>query len=184
MAKKTWMILFLVGMLLVAGSSVVFAQSFSADVVFKSDKEVTTGKMYAAAQKMRMDMQGMITITRLDKKLVWMIMPEEKMYMEMPIRPGNYVPSAEAMEGEVERVLIGSDTVDGKAASKYRVTVSTEGKKDSFYQWMATDSGFPVKMAALDDSWSQEYRNLVIGEPAAALFEPPAGYTKMSMPGM
>jgi len=184
MSKKIWLTFSLICLLFLAFSAVAAAQSFSADIVMKSGNDVTTGKVFVAPQKMRMEMEGMITITRMDLKLIWMIMPEEKMYMEMAIKPGQHIPSSDKMEGEVERVLVGSHTIDGKAASKYRITVNTNGQKESFYQWIASDSGFPVKMAALDNSWSHEYRNLVMAEPAASLFELPGGYTKMSMPGM
>lgn len=156
-------------------------QGFSADIVSYAGKETMNGKIYVARDKMRFETAGMVSITRMDKKLVWLLMPTEKMYMEQNIRLDNIVPSAEPVAGEVERTLLGPEAVNGQAASKYRITVQTEGKKHSFYQWLAVDSGLPLKIGAIDGSWWQEYRNIKVGEPEAVLFEVPEGFKKFSM---
>lgn len=156
-------------------------QGFSADIVSAHGKETMTGKIYVGRDKMRFESAGMVSITRMDKKVVWLLMPTEKMYMEQAIRLDNVVPSAEPAAGEVERTLLGTETVNGKAANKYRITVQTDGKKHSMYHWLAADSGLPLKMAAIDGSWWQEYRNIQVGEPDTALFEVPAGYKKFAM---
>jgi hypothetical protein len=48
---------------------------------------------------------------------------------------------------------------------------------------MATDINFPIKMAAIDGSWSIEYKNIKTLA-ADNLFDLPAGYKKMSIPAM
>lgn len=166
--------------LLVAGG-VAAAQGFSADVVSKYGKETMNGKIYITKDKMRFETAGMVTITRMDKKVVWLLMPGEKMYMEQSIRLDNVVPSAEPSKDELERVLLGTETVNGYTANKYRVTVKVERDKNSFLMWLKTDNSLPVKMAAEDGKWSQEYRNIVEGEPDAALFEVPDNYKKFAM---
>ena len=79
---------------------------------------------------------------------------------------------------------MGSETIDKHPAKKYEVTYTESGKKTRMYQWMATDINFPVKMAAVDGSWSVEYRNIKMGSQPDSLFEVPAGYSKMDMPDM
>lgn len=167
---------------LLALSGTVLASGFSADIVTVTGNEKMTGKVFVGQEKMRFETEEVITITRMDKQVVWLLMPDEKLYMEQKLQKGNVVPSKEPAPGELERVHLGTETFDGKPADKYRITVQTNGQKDSFYQWIAKDSGFPVKMAAIDGSWRQEYRNLVVGEPPASQFEIPAGYQKMQMP--
>jgi hypothetical protein len=49
---------------------------------------------------------------------------------------------------------------------------------------MATDIKFPVKMAAVDGSWTMEYKNIKLGSQPASLFELPPGYNKMAVPSM
>jgi outer membrane lipoprotein-sorting protein len=170
--------------LLLAGSAA--AVDFSADMVMTTKDMKTTGKIYFERNKFRMDMQSprkMTTITRLDKRVMWSIMPEERMYMEMPLNPKNSPAVEEKMRGEIERKLVGSEKVDGHPTKKYLVTYHSGGKKEQVYQWLATDINFPVKTASVDGSWSQEYRNIKMGSQPASLFELPAGYKKFAMPG-
>lgn len=182
MKKLGGYVIFLTLICLFAVSNPVLASGFSADLIMVSGKEKMEGKVLVGKEKMRFEMAEMISITRLDRRVVWVLIPSEKMYMEQRLGKDSVVPSKEPMPGELERVHLGTETINGKAADKYRITVNTNGQKDSFYQWTAKDSGFPVKLAAIDGSWWQEYRNIVIGEPASGLFELPSGYKKLEMP--
>ena len=71
------------------------AQDFSADTVSTTKEGTFTGKIFATKEKTRMEMSQAITITRTDKKIVWMLMPDEKMYMEQPLKPQNVVATKE-----------------------------------------------------------------------------------------
>ena len=127
----------------------------------------------------------MISITRYDKKLVWLLMPEEKIYMEQAFNPEEAsqknLPSNETSSDEIERVFILHETINGYASDKYRITINNQG---SHYEWISSDPGITmsVKTAAIDDSWWNEYRNISLAVPDSNLFEVPAGYTKMNMP--
>lgn len=103
------------------------AEEFSADVITTSEGMRMSGKIYWKSDRFRMDLrepQQSITITRMDKKLVWSIMPEQKMYMELPFDPRSVTESApkEKFKGEIERKLIGSETFDGHPTKKYLIT--------------------------------------------------------------
>lgn len=180
LARKTAAAVVLLMCLAVFGG-VAAANGFSADVVTYVGKETMQGKIFVAKDKVRVESAGTISITRMDKKVVWLLMPTEKMYMEQTVRPQNLVPSSDPMPDEMERTLLGSEMVNGYTTNKYRITVLIDKKKQSFLQWMAVESGLPVKMADEDGRWAQEYRNLKIGEPDAALFEIPDGYKKFGM---
>ncbi len=69
-------------------ASITIAADFSADMVIsaRGEKEAK-GKIYMQGTRMRMELDGegdekAVTISRPDKKVVWILMPEEKMYME------------------------------------------------------------------------------------------------------
>ncbi|MCG2813562.1 MAG: DUF4412 domain-containing protein, partial [Thermodesulfovibrionales bacterium] len=111
---------------------------------------------------------------------VWMLMPEQKMYMEQPLKPENVPASTDKMPGEVERKHLGTETVDGKKTEKYRIVYTAGSKRDAIFQWVDTDSGFPIKTAAEDGSWTTEYKNLKVAKQPDILFEIPAEYQKMS----
>ncbi|MDT8903069.1 DUF4412 domain-containing protein [Anaeroselena agilis] len=182
MRVRFWACLIMTAALLCGTMSVALAsQGFSADIVSAHGNQTMQGKIYVAGEKMRFETAGMATITRMDRKVVWLLMPSEKMYMEQQFRPENVVPSSETLSGEVERTLLGTETVNGMVADKYRITVQTDGKRHSFLQWLAKDSLLPVKTAAEDGSWWQEYRNVKAGEPDPSLFDLPEGYKKFSM---
>ncbi len=181
MRRFSFIVLFV---FLLAGTS--FALQFSADTVMTSGKIKTSGKIYFSGERFRMDMtspRAMTTITRLDKKVVWSVMPEQRMYMEIPFNPKREPMVKDKVQGEIERKLIGTEAVDGHPAKKYLVTYKSGGEKTQIYQWMATDLNFPVKTAAVDGSWTQEYKNIRLGNQPDSLFNVPAGYKKFQMPG-
>jgi hypothetical protein len=175
--------LVLVG-LWIAGSA--FAADFSADMVMTSGGKTTTSKVFTKGDKSRMEPQGQPTysIVRNDKKLMWMVMTDQKAYMEMTADPKQAPQSGDKVTGEVSRKLIGKETIDGRSTEKYEVTFKDGNKTEKMYQWMATDLKFPVKMAAVDGSWTMEYKNIKMGAQADSLFEVPSGYKKMAMPAM
>jgi outer membrane lipoprotein-sorting protein len=182
MLKRLCAVLFFV----MVFTGVASALEFSADVVMIAKGEKTTSKIYFKSDRFRMDMespQKMTTITRMDKRVVWNIMPAERMYMEIPFNPQSRPMVEGKMEGEMERKLVGSETVAGHPTKKYLITYKKANRKDQVYQWVATDINFPVRTSAVDGSWMQEYRNIKMGSQPNGLFELPGGYRKFSMPG-
>jgi hypothetical protein len=155
---------------------------FSADVVNTSaGMGTTSGKIYVSKDKTRMEMEQAIVIARMDKKVSWVIMPLQKQYMEQAIDPRSVAGTDEKMPGELERTLVGKETVDGRSTEKYRITYNAMGKKETVFQWLDPRIKIPVKTAAEDGSWSMEFRNIHAGPQADSLFEVPAGYSKFSM---
>jgi hypothetical protein len=161
------------------------ALEFSADTVMTAEGHKTQGKIYGKTDRFRMEISQpshMIMISRTDKMLAWNIMPDQKMYMEIPLDPQN-APKTE-IKGEIERKHVGSETIDGHPVKKYLVTYKEDNRTSQLYQWMATDINFPVKSADINNKWVQEYKNVKIGPQPNSLFELPSGYSKMQMPKM
>lgn len=183
MVKKFFLLLLFV--LLFSG--IASAIEFSADTITTMKGGVsTTGKIYYSADRFRMDMKApneMTMITRIDKKVIWNIMPKEKMYMELPFDLKNKPKVEEKYPGEIERKEVGRETIDGHPTTKYLITYKIDDKKNQVYQWLATDIKFPIKTAGVDGSWVQEFKNIKMGSQPNSLFELPAGYKKFQMPG-
>ncbi len=175
-----------VALAMVFTAFVVWAVEFSSDVVSIQAGNTMTSKIFLKDKKVRMEnpAQPGFTIMRGDKDVVWVVMPAQKMYMEMKVDPAKKPKVEEKVQGEVSRKLIGPETVDNHPTQKYEVTYTSGGKTEKMYQWMATDIKFPIKTAAIDGSWSNEYKNIKMGGQAESLFEVPSGYTKTSMPAM
>jgi hypothetical protein len=166
--------------------SLADAMQFSADQIVKSDGHSASSKVYVKDKKFRTEMKGhsQYTIIREDKNIIWMVMPEQKSYMEMQFDP-NQRPKVEAkFRGEITRKLIGSETIDGHPTKKYEVTYKEGNRVEKVYVWIATDINFMIKTASIDGRTSSEFKNIKIGSVADSLFEVPAGYQKMSMPSM
>lgn len=166
------------------GAPVWAAESFSADMVSESAGQKIQGKLYFAPGKMRFEMSGTIIITRLDKQVAWMLMPDEGMYMEQPVDPKAAVSASKEVAGEIERTPMGKESMNGRDSEKFKVSYTEGGRTEAIYQWIASDVSLPVRVAAVDGSWQVDYLNVHAGEQPAALFEVPAGLQKMSIPSM
>ncbi len=162
-------------------AAAAFAQEFSADVVTTSKDGNFTGKLYVMKDKVRMENAQSIMISRMDKSVMWLCLPGQKMYMEQPLDMSTFAASADKMPGEIERQKVGEEEVDGHMCDKYKIDYSYQGKTGSTYVWLTKDSTVPIKSAAADGSWTMEYRNFQLGTQRADLFELPAGYQKLSM---
>ena len=89
------------------------AAEFSAEMVIKSQGQTMHSKIYMKNNKIRMETkgEGIHSIVRMDKNVMWVVMPEEKSYMEVQSDQAQ-IPG-EKMKGEVSRKYIGSETVNG-----------------------------------------------------------------------
>lgn len=168
------------------GPAAAGAEEFSADMVSLGKGGTFRGKIFMAKDKIRMEMAENVTITRMDKKVVWVLMPKEKMYMEQPFQFDPSVAATDKIPGEVERTLVGKEQVSGQMANKYRIVYRQNARQETIYQWLVPGIDIPVKTSAADGSWTMEYKNIKMGRQPDSLFELPAGYQKFScqMPSM
>lgn len=166
------------------------ARDFSADVVHTQGKRVTNEKVYSSEKAVRIEKEEKgrksISILRLDRKAMWVLMPEQKMYMDMS---GIGQASAEfvsSMEGaKTERQALGSEQVGAYHCDKYRIQTTLEGHVYTGLEWDAKElGGFPVKQGDEKGGWSKEYQNVKLGPQDPSLFEIPPGYKQMSLGGM
>ncbi|HOW36097.1 MAG TPA: DUF4412 domain-containing protein [Candidatus Omnitrophota bacterium] len=176
-------VLFFVMILAVGITCSAWAEDFSADMVSRSSAGTMSAKIFVSGEKSRMETPESIIIVRNDKKVSWIIMPSEKMYMEQPINMSQAPKASKNFDGEVERISLGAEVVNGQPAEKFKVTYIEGGRRMTVFQWLK-DGKFPIKIEAEDGSWSTEYKNISAKAQSADLFEIPAGYTKMSIPSM
>ena len=162
-----------------------FSQEFEADMVNTTRGGVYNAHINVGKDKMRMQTDDNIVISRMDKGIAWMLVPAQKIYMEETIDPKNMQVTSEKVNGEVNRESLGSETVNGIKTDKYKVTYDMNGMEGTMYQWIAPSlNNMPVKSEAGDGSWTVEYTNIKTGPQDASLFEIPAGYNKMDIYNM
>lgn len=179
----------LVLMMTLGLASGAWALEFSADMVMDHRGKKVTGKMFMKGDKMRMEGVGGqpgYSIIRGDKKILWVIMPQQRMYMEttIPEEVPYKANPAKKFPGEISRKKVGTEKIGGRPCTKYLVTQEMVGQVNKIYIWVAKGIDFPVKVADSGGEWTVEYRNIKTGSVPGSKFEVPSGYRKMSIPGM
>lgn len=164
--------------------SVVAAQEFSADVITNTSGRLVQGKIVSVKGKARMEIEGAITIGRIDKGVAWVIMPAQKAYMEVPLENSSMLANHGKLPNEIERKLLGKETLDGKEVEKYKIVYEANGKQNTIFSWIMPGTDIPVKTEAEDGSWQTEYKNIKVGPQPDNMFEVPNGYQKISMTSM
>ncbi len=175
------------GLILLLWAGLAQAVEFSATMITKAEGKEIPGKVYIKGDKMRNEIQAaghpVINIIRPDKKLVWIIMPQQKAYMEMPLNQKMQQKMMSLTENQKAKMKkVGSETINGYTCEKYETTMNHQGKSTKMYTWIATDLGVPIKVVAADGSFSMEYKDIKPGGVADSQFEAPQGYKKMKMP--
>ncbi len=175
---------------------------YSADMQIKADLEVINIRVYYSPGKERQEISikdgkasKAIMIFRHDKKVMWTLMPSEKMYMETSLD--------EAMEKSkditkcdtckiIERKTIGSEVVQGVKVTKEKIKTSCpEHGEYQGTMWFSKED-IMMKMEAVikdtktkkEESLEIELKNLKIGKQNPALFEVPKDYKRFSMKEM
>ncbi len=166
-------------------------QPFSADMKLTGKGVSSTGKLFSSGDKVRMEMTAMgrssITIADNVKKMAWVLMPDQKMYMEMSTEnaqkkgPGyrNYNP-ANPCEGLANTTCqkVGTETVNGELCDKWVFT--SKGNGPNLTTWISKANGIPIKSVTADGA-TMELSNIKFGAQSASLFEVPAGYQKFDI---
>ena len=168
----------------------VQAAEYSAVTVTKVAGREIQGKIFVKGEKQRMEAStpkgATVTILRRDKKVMWMMMPGQKSYMETPLDQKNQKTMAAALtvpqEG-VTKKLLGTETLNGYEAEKYEfTTVKADGRERKTIIWISKKLGAPLRIESADKSFTIDYKDIKEGGVDDALFEVPAGYQKMNMP--
>lgn len=169
---------------------------YSGDEVVETADGITKTKVYSTPTMERREMseggQQMIAITRHDKKVVWNLMPEEKMFMAMPTGQSamHKEEKTDLSEYKIEQTPMGQETVNGVVMNKAKMIMTgKDGSKMGGFMW-TTKEGIIAKLDALSvdqgkkDRFKLEMQNLKIGKQPADLFEIPKGYEKLDMGAM
>ena len=119
-----------------------------------------------------------ITIIRMDQKKMYAIMEEDKTYMELPFAKEKFSAADLSMGmAQSTREKVGTETVSGYKADKYRITASVMGMNITTYEWIAPEFE-PMPIRTEGQGAIQEMRNIQTARPDAALFEIPEGYER------
>jgi Domain of unknown function (DUF4412) len=167
---------------------------YSADSTIQNEDGTIQQHVYVTPTKERKEMltgagDGGIQIFRYDTKVMWMLMPSEKMYMENSIM-GGQGRGNDPSQWTYEDTAMGEETLNGTKVTKYKtIATSTDGKKFGGFSWR-TKEGINLKQDLLYKEGNDKKRmltelsNLRVGRQDPTLFEIPEGFTKLDMGGM
>ena len=156
-------------------------------MTIKDGERLVPGRIFVQDGKMRQefsDAEGQtVTIVRPDKKVVWIILPWERAYTEMTLKPklpGQFI---QIPPDALGKRLVGKDTLNGWETEKYEFSVRVGRSPERQTVWLATKLGAPVKMVSKERNFSIEYQSIREGVQADRLFELPPGYKKLDPAG-
>lgn len=194
---RTWLMVSAAGLFLAvptfAGPGI--NAEYSADQTIETEDGATKMTIYSTPTMERQEFvdggQKMINITRFDKKVIWNVMPEEKMYIEMATgSPTDKKEKPDLADFKIEQTPMGQETINGVALNKGKmIMTSKDGSKMGGFMW-TTKEGIVTKLDAISvekgkkDRFKLELTNLKIGKQPAELFEIPKGYEKVDMGAM
>jgi len=132
------------------------------------------------AQLKQMGLSQVISIIRPDKKLIYVIYPDQKSVLTMPM-PKEDAEAAEKIP-KIEKTALTNETIDGHSCVKNKVIVSDDkGQMLDAITWNATDlKNFPIQIQTIENGKTTvvRYKQVQVAKPAANQFEPPAAYAQ------
>lgn len=174
-----------IGVLLIATSCLlphgtIWALEFTADQITKIDGRTHKANVYYRDQMWRIEHHSMgpvnVSIVRKDKQVVWLILSRMKHFKTIPYSSEQDLRVTKKLEGEVSRQEIGSEIREGHPTILYEVTTKQGERVEQYYQWVATDIQFPMKLAKKDGSWIVEYQHVKLRSVSDSLFNLPVNF--------
>src|SRR5690606_5250072 len=135
--------------------------------------------------EMTVEGQTFTAIIREDREVLWTLMPQQNMYLEVSF-DAREIGSGGAFEGAevLQSRALGSEEVNGQRTTRYELTVrDPSGETASGALWATADM-IPVKMDMVVEGGGHvvlELRDIQVGPQPDSLFDVPAGYTALSL---
>ena len=177
-------------LVLFVGPARAGGKDFTAQMRQTRGQSTLNGVFFATAQKTRLDLltpQGPVsTVTRLDKKLMWIINHNQKSYLELPGMAVNPLTRSRTdLQGRAEVEELGKETVEGYDCRKVKYTFH-DRKKGVVIEWMAESLGHPLRTLFHGPEGEvvlTEFHKVKVGPQDPSLFEIPKGFSRVMRPG-
>lgn len=155
----------------------IWALEFTADRITTIDGHTGKDALFYRDDMWRLEHHAMgpvtVSIVRKDKRVVWLLRSRTREFKTVPYSGEQDLMVTEKLEGEVSREEIGQETREGHQTILFEVTTKHSDRTDVYYQWVATDIRFPLKLMKKDGSWSVEYQHVTIRSLSDSLFQLP-----------
>jgi len=178
-------------LVLLPGSA--FTAEFSATLIRSGGgEEAGTSTVYLKGDLRREEVSeegevAAVMIYRPDKGVIWTLMPDEKMYMEMPLQAGatGAHESVKSLDASAKREDMGKEKINGFDCEKRRY-IKSNVTRGSITVWYSPKLDYPVKIHIKTDDQEldlvMEYKDIKPGKIPASKFEVPSGYEPIIEP--
>jgi len=167
-------------------SSVAWVQNsqsepYSADLVTITGGRRSISKVYVGDSRLRTEATTgkvqIVTITRLDEKIVYVLLPVLKLFVEKPLVEEDGI-LAYVSDPNAKREFVGTETVKDQSCDKYKMMV----RGQVFYVWINKSSHTPLMMFSPETKTQIEWTNVQVGPQPVELFKPPGDFQKFTTP--
>lgn len=178
-----WMltIILLTGALWIGAENRARALEFVAERVTRIDGKSWKDNIYYRDNMWRVEQNSPgpvnVMIVRKDKGLVWLLLSRLGLFKTVNYEEEHAQLVNERLNGETARETIGTGEINGHPTKVYRVTVTGDGgKTEVYYQWIATDLRFPLRLVRKDEDWLVEYARIHVTHVSDFMFSLPRAY--------
>jgi hypothetical protein len=177
---RGWLSVFSLAVIGLTTANSTYALEFTADQITKIDGRTHKAFIYYRDQMWRIEHNSLgpvnVTIVRKDKQLVWHLLSRMKHFKTLPYDADQELHVTPRLEGEISRQEIGAEVREGHPTILYQVTTKQGEHVEEYYQWIATDLHFPMKLAKKDGSWIIEYQHVKMRPVSDYLFNLPVNF--------
>lgn len=135
----------------------------------------------AAAQLKQMGMANVVSIVRPDKKQIYIMYPDQKALMTMPLSEADLETGS-----KLDKTELGKETIDGHSCVKNKVILDDgKGQKVEAITWEAADlKNFPIRIQTKEreNTSTVNFKDVQFAKPEATRFEAPTGFTQYNSP--
>lgn len=161
------------------------ALEFQALSVMNLGGGLTAHKTYVKGDLMRNDLpEDRYQIIDRAKKKLWLVIPDQKAYLEKDLTDDELPRLDGRLGGEVKRMKVGAEEISGMQTTKYLVILQQGSQRVRVFQWIAPELGLPVRTKAAEGHWETGMRDIKIGPVQDSWFVVPAEYMKVDQPGV
>lgn len=154
--------------------------------------QIFPAKVYSKEKRLRVEInnagRSVVHISRGDKRppVFWMLMPNEKMYVETVGGENPIDPFSPKSDVKIEKVFVAKENVAGRPANKFKMTWrDKEGNKRIGFAWEAIDlNNAPIRQEFFREGEHVlvQLTNIEVRKLDPALFEIPSDFKKITAP--
>lgn len=168
---------------------------YSAASTIQTAKAVLQGRLWRTPMALRHEStdgaRQHTVIMRLDRKVAWLLMPEQKLAIEMGLE--NFGLPAELLTGSgIRQTPLGQETIGGLRTTKVRVEREAKPNANSHFEGFVwtTAEGVIMKLTGSGENQGKRgevkmsFSDVKLVPQDPALFELPSGYRRLALVGV